>query len=263
MSDLQTATKYPDLFAALAAPFDDVKTRKAGGGRELSYITARQAMIRLDEVVGPECWWDDYYDARGVLFCRLSVQLPDGTILVKCGAGGFKVMEEKNRQGDYVVDQENTDKTGESDAFKRAAAKFGVARYLYKDGVPDFVSDREPERSAPPQRRDRDEPPPRREVSQRDSRSSGGGGGGGGGKYGNLPRSGGALFAWSKKMEQDFDIGLIKYLDGWAKLQNLPRSWKDWNEEEVALGVKEAVRKLDSLPPPDGDDQQGDDDNPF
>ena len=46
-------TKHPDLFAALAAPFDnrEIKTLSKGG-RKLSYVTARTVVNRLDIVLG-------------------------------------------------------------------------------------------------------------------------------------------------------------------------------------------------------------------
>lgn len=130
-------TKFPDIFQALMAPFPkkEVKERSGGGGRMLSYITARTAMNRLDAVLGPENWSDRYYEVCQVLFCEITIRLPDGTTVSKSDAGGFKEMKEGGR-----VDEENTDKTGASDAFKRAAAKFGVARYLYKDGLPELAS---------------------------------------------------------------------------------------------------------------------------
>jgi Rad52/22 family double-strand break repair protein len=133
-------TRFARLWQELSEPFgrDEVKTRKGGGGRELSYITARQAMNRLDSVLGPENWWDDYTVVGDVLYCRLSVRLPDGQVVTKLGAGGFKTMLEKNRDGSQVIDEENTDKTGESDSFKRAAVKFGIGRELYGDGNVDY-----------------------------------------------------------------------------------------------------------------------------
>jgi hypothetical protein len=53
-------TQFPDLFAALAAPFEahEVRTRTQGT-RQVHYITARTAMNRLDSVLGPENWWDE------------------------------------------------------------------------------------------------------------------------------------------------------------------------------------------------------------
>jgi len=55
-------TQHPDLFAALAAPFEssEVKVRSQSG-RQLHYITARTAMNRLDSVLGPENWYDEYF----------------------------------------------------------------------------------------------------------------------------------------------------------------------------------------------------------
>lgn len=134
-------TKFPELWAALAAPIprEQVKTRAGGRGQQLSYITARTVMNRLDSVVGPENWTERYYLVGDVLFCDLTITLPDGSTVTKADAGGFKVMTERDRAtGQLVTDEENTDKTGPSDAFKRAAVKFGIGRELYQDGVASF-----------------------------------------------------------------------------------------------------------------------------
>ena len=137
-------TKYPDLFSALAAPFDDreVKTLEKRSGLTISYITARTAMNRLDEVLGPEGWWDQYFPGPHSVACSLTIRLPDGSTLTKQDVGGYPGMTLKTRSGDMVRDDENDEKAGWSDAFKRAAAKFGVARYLYRDGIPAFVTER-------------------------------------------------------------------------------------------------------------------------
>jgi len=107
-------TKYKDIFAALAAPFStaEVKTRLQAG-RQMRYVTARTIMNRLDEVVGPESWWDDYTPLEHSVICRLTVRLPDGTIVTKSDAGGEAGM----------ADLGDNDKSGFSDAFKRAAVK--------------------------------------------------------------------------------------------------------------------------------------------
>lgn len=122
-------TRLPELFARLAAPFEgaDVRARKQGG-RELIYITARTAMNRLDSVLGPENWWDEYVPGENSVICKLTVRLPDGSTLTKSDAGGYAGM----------ADQGDDDKSGFSDAFKRAAVKFGVGRHLYGDGAADF-----------------------------------------------------------------------------------------------------------------------------
>lgn len=123
-------TQFPKLWAALAAPFpqDQLKKRQQGG-QTLLYITARMAMNRLDEVVGPENWEDVYQDFQNGLSCRITIRLPDGTRVTKTDGGGAAGMK--------LADDD--EKSAFSDAFKRCCVKFGIARYLYRDGVPEFV----------------------------------------------------------------------------------------------------------------------------
>jgi hypothetical protein len=227
-----TMTQFPDLFAALAAPFDEheVKIRAAQGGRQLHYITARTAMNRLDSVLGPENWWDEYAPLENSVICRLSLRLPDGQVVTKSDAGGYAGM----------ADQGDDDKSGFSDSFKRACAKFGVARYLYRDGVPTFVREREPaieQVPAEPAQVVENRPADRVGAHQRNGRDS------------NPPRSGRALFAWTKEQEQRHEVGLLKYLNGWAKLQDFPGRMVDWDADQVALAYHEACRKLQAIQP--------------
>jgi hypothetical protein len=225
-------TKYPDLFAALAAHFDqsEVKTRQAPGGRTLAYITARTAMNRLDNVLGPENWWDEYLPLEHSVLCRLTIVLPDGKEVTKCDAGGYAGM----------ADQGDDDKSGFSDAFKRACAKFGVGRYLYRDGVPEFVSERAGTAKIPSGQSyteaPRQQPAPAKRQSQ-------------GGQKDQAPRSGKALFAWTKDMEQRHQVGLLNYLNNWGKLQEYPGRMIDWDADQVARAYAEAVRKLQAIQP--------------
>jgi len=132
-------TQFPDIFARLAAPFRDIVEpevkHRMQGGKKLSYITARTAMNRLDDVLGPENWWDDYQSLENCVVCRLSIRLPDGSIITKVDAGGCAGMQ----------DTGDDEKSGFSDAFKRAAVKFGVGRYLYQDGTPNFKPEAKPD----------------------------------------------------------------------------------------------------------------------
>jgi hypothetical protein len=120
-------TKYAELFRALGAPFapGEVKTKPGGNGLRLSYVTSRTVMIRLDEVLGPENWWDDFFPLENSVICRLTIRLPDGETVTKVDAGGFA----------GLADAGDDEKSGFADAFKRTAVKFGVGRYLYRDGV--------------------------------------------------------------------------------------------------------------------------------
>ncbi len=236
-------TKLPDLFASLAAPFDasEVKARSTAG-RQLHYITARTAMNRLDNVLGPENWWDEYSPHENSVLCRLTIRLPDGSTLTKSDAGGYAGM----------ADSGDDDKSGYSDSFKRAAVKFGVARYLYRDGVPTFVQERTPTAEPTPvvaavltaePVTAQSQPQPQPAQGQGAARN------GSGGSNGSPPRTGKALFAWTKDQEQRHEVGLLKYLNQWAKLQDFPGRMIDWDADQVSFGYQEACRKLASLQP--------------
>lgn len=84
----------------------------------LAYIDARNVMKRLDDVVGMENWQDKYIETpTGRLICELSIRTPENEWITKSdGAGDTNVEGEKGAI---------------SDAFKRAAVKFGIGRYLY------------------------------------------------------------------------------------------------------------------------------------
>jgi hypothetical protein len=245
-------TKFPELFAALAAPFgaSEVKTKQGGGGRQLTYITARQAMNRLDMVLGPENWWDDYYPfgAHGVR-CLLTIRLPDGSAVCKAGVGGVTEMH----------DPSDTDKTGESDALKRAAVKFGIARELYRDGSARFVGEGEvpnepAHQPAPSPEKPRGQWGDGRPASSQPARPANGDDR----QHDGPPRSGRALFAWSKKQEERSGVGLIKHLNSFGKLNEFPGRMVDWDEDQVAHAYAEAVRKLQAVGPK-GDAYEGED----
>lgn len=64
---------------------------------------------------------------------------------------------------------------------------------------------------------------------------------------GSAPRSGRALFAWVKDQEQRHEVGLLKYINSWGKLQDYPGRMVDWDDEQVLLAHAEAARKLKSI----------------
>jgi Rad52/22 family double-strand break repair protein len=124
---MTTTTPAADLFARLAAPFAtaDVqfKAQVVKGNRALAvaYIDARAVMDRLDEVVGPANWKDEYQLLPdGAMLCRLSVRVSRAWITkVDVGAPS-----DQPDGGDRT-------KAAVSDALKRAAVKWGIGRYLY------------------------------------------------------------------------------------------------------------------------------------
>ena len=50
-----------------------------------------------------------------------------------------------------------------------------------------------------------------------------------------------------KEQEQRHEVGLLKYLNGWAKLQEFPGRMVDWDADQVSQAYSEAVRKLQSI----------------
>jgi hypothetical protein len=237
-------TKFPEVFAALAAPFDpsDVKQRAMPGGKTAHYITARTAMNRLDDVLGPENWRDDYHPLENSVICRLTIRLPDGSEVTKCDAGGYAGMS----------DSGDDDKSGFSDSFKRAAAKWLVGRYLYNDGYPRFTDDGSvPAEARPEPPRPRQEPQQAPRESERPAPGPGAG-------NGPNPTTGKALFAWAKKQEEQHEgLALVKHLNDWSKLKEFSSTRMiAWEPKEVALGLAEAKRFIKKHAPEAEDDDQ-------
>jgi len=93
-------------------------TQEGDKAMALAYIDARDVMDRLDTVCGPANWQDRYEFSGNTAICYLSI-LPgrDELWVTKAdGAGSTDVEAEKGQI---------------SDAFKRAAVRFGIGRYLY------------------------------------------------------------------------------------------------------------------------------------
>lgn len=108
-----------DILTLLSAPFAagslswriGQKNKDKTKAMMLVYIDSRDVQDRLDEVCGMN-WKDDYKEVQGRLVCNLQV----GNTVRSDGAGDTDFEGEKG---------------GLSDAFKRAAVKFGIGRYLY------------------------------------------------------------------------------------------------------------------------------------
>lgn len=63
-------------------------------------------------------------------------------------------------------------------------------------------------------------------------------------KFDTPPRSGKALYAWTRGKEQEHEVELLKYLNKWGKLQDFPGRMVDWDADQVERAHAEAVRKL-------------------
>lgn len=118
------------IMARLAAPFANVKRRTGAGGRVMEYIDAYMAMNRLDDVLGPSNWEDEFTVTDTCVYCKITITFPDGEVRSRGDASGFDVKDAKGN----VIPNSKVKKTAFSDAFKRAARKFGVGRYLMTGG---------------------------------------------------------------------------------------------------------------------------------
>lgn len=99
------------------------KPQAVSGNRALAvvYLSAREVMDRLDEVVGPLRWQDTYSVLpSGAVQCRLSITVAGVTVTREDVGGQSEQPDEDDRL-----------KAAFSDALKRAAVKFGIGRYLY------------------------------------------------------------------------------------------------------------------------------------
>ena len=118
-------------FEELAAPFPPNRVhwrvgQKSGNkGMVLAYLDARDVMGRLDEVCGPDGWQDEYHETpSGRVICKLTIDVSEdcsGWTTKSDGAGDTSFEGAKGAI---------------SDAFKRAAVKWGIGRYLYECKAP-------------------------------------------------------------------------------------------------------------------------------
>lgn len=127
-----------ELFTALCEPFlpDDIswrvgptneRSRKENQplkGQPLCYVDARTVMDRLDSVCGFDGWQCNYTPGVATsIVCNIGVRIAGDWIWKADGAGATDMEAEKGTL---------------SDAFKRAAVRWGVGRYLYEIKAPWF-----------------------------------------------------------------------------------------------------------------------------
>jgi hypothetical protein len=226
----QLTEKQTDFFQALCAPFPESELRHhAVRGKTLSYITNRILFNRLDDVAGPTGWYTEYRTTERGFTCRLHILVPDHedkmVWLWKEDGGGYAGMSEND----------NDEKSGYSDAAKRAGMVWGIARDLYKDGVPAFMEEAQP--SEPPSRLAPNNPrqsaparqpqaPPRQSQPPRQQ---------GQGTYDNfrVPRPGAAVYRWICFLEEHFGASVKKTANAIAKNAGYPFKSTEWNEAQL------------------------------
>jgi len=124
VDDIRAAMSPQQIAEALAAPFPGAQvrwrvtavTKDKARGLAVPYLDAAAIMDRLDLAVGPSNWADTYerWGEHGVM-CGISIRVGDDWVTKHDGAGEPEYEETKG---------------GFTNAFKRAAVKWGVGRYL-------------------------------------------------------------------------------------------------------------------------------------
>lgn len=235
-------TRHKSLFTALAADFEPNQVRqRTQAGRTLHYITSRTAMNRLDEVLGPENWKDEYREtAQGAIVCRIWFRVPGTDEWLWREDGGAAA---------GMAEADNDAKSGFSDAFKRTAVKLGVGRILYGDGVPEYAA--EPRAPEPPPRLDPVPseqrarvtrhapavPPPNDDYDDHPAPSPSP-------SNDRPPQTGRQLFAWVCKQQDNGADKLLFKLNAWAKREGLAGKMVDWDAGEVAAAHQVALEIL-------------------
>ena len=113
-----------DIFEQLASPFDPSEvdwrvgstTKDKAKGMALCYVDARTVMDRLDTVCGPAGWQNRYVLNGTKTVCEIGIKCDGEWVWKSDGAGDSDIEAEKGAL---------------SDAFKRAAVRWGIGRYLY------------------------------------------------------------------------------------------------------------------------------------
>ncbi|MBN8958025.1 MAG: hypothetical protein J0H17_15865 [Rhizobiales bacterium] len=126
------------MFDELRKPFPPervswrVGATKDNRGLALAYIDARDVMERLDEVCGPDGWQCRYPHANGKTVCEIGIQIPRRHVEKIDGANNTITQMEWVWKADGAGDTDvEAEKGALSDAFKRAAVRWGIGRYLY------------------------------------------------------------------------------------------------------------------------------------
>lgn len=105
-----------------------VTSKDKTSGLAIPYVTNRAIQDRLDEVVGPENWYNDYRPWHGngkkdAQICGISIYFEDKGFITKWDGAEDSDIEPI--------------KGGLSDSMKRAAVQWGIGRVLYKmDNAP-------------------------------------------------------------------------------------------------------------------------------
>lgn len=97
-------------------------------GLAVAYVNVTDVEDWLDEIMGAKRWRDTYPFIGKFVICRLELQDDEGKWIGKEDGAGDNVDREDEKATDDDLDKDT--KAVLSDAFKRAARRWGIGRYL-------------------------------------------------------------------------------------------------------------------------------------
>lgn len=250
MTDLQL-----DFFRSLLAPFDpgQLSEKPGRGGKPMTWLDKRALENRLDEVCTPLGWTIEYRPTARGFTARMGILCPthdsEWVWVFKEDGAGYEEM-------DAVDDDE---KSGYTNALRRVAQDaWGVGRYLYRKGIPNFLDPNArpsgptpppappaPVRQSPPaqvqsgpsQQNAAPAPAPQQPpaADQRDP------------NHFTLPKAGRQVFAWMKRMEDHFQTTLKNGFIADGESLGAGALTGQWNQEVVDEVCKRCVSHVRTL----------------
>ena len=96
----------------------------------LAYVTNRAIQQRLDDVVGPENWKNEFREWHGgSTLCGIGIRVREKAGCESCGLLPAEWVTKWDGADDTHME---ATKGGLSDSMKRAAVQWGIGRYLYR-----------------------------------------------------------------------------------------------------------------------------------
>lgn len=125
LAEIQKELAAPFAPEAVSWRVGKISKKDPGNAMALAYIDARDVMDRLDAVLGIGDWQCRYTTAtKDKTVCEIGLLVPRDVGF----APPFEWIWKADGAGDTDIEGE---KGSLSDAFKRSAVRFGIARYLY------------------------------------------------------------------------------------------------------------------------------------
>jgi hypothetical protein len=247
-------TRQLEFYRELLAPFrDDQLSEVPGrGGKTFTFVDKRAIENRLDEVCGPHRWWASYQALDRGLICSLTLMVPDVT------EDGFLCVTKEDGAGpEEMSDVDNDIKSTFTNALRRTAQDaWGIGRYLYRKGIPNFLDpnarasqseaqiELRNQATATPAPSPSPTPSPKAVPASNPIKGL---------PAGNvtqiaLPKPGGGVWAWAKEMEKVFETQVVSGMMAEARQFGPDTTLKGMTQDQLDHVLSGVIKFLKGLP---------------